>query len=65
MTNFTTTITSLYTLNTPDPEYVVNAIWQVTGVDGNNTASIAGNTVHPLRPTDRSHRHRLDSSQRY
>ena len=44
MTTFTTTITSLYTLQQPDPDYVVNAIWQVTGVDGNNTASIAGNT---------------------
>tara|TARA_R110000868_G_scaffold61567_1_gene187079 strand:- start:377 stop:694 length:318 start_codon:yes stop_codon:yes gene_type:complete len=44
MTNFTTTITSLYTLNTPDPEYVVNAIWQVTGVDGEYTATIQGNT---------------------
>lgn len=44
MTTFTTTITSLYTLNTPDPEYVVNAIWQVTGVDGEYTATIQGNT---------------------
>jgi hypothetical protein len=33
MTNFTTTITSMYTLDTPDPGYVVNALWQVTGVD--------------------------------
>jgi hypothetical protein len=44
MTTFTTTITSMYTLNTPDPQYVVNAIWQVTGVDGQYTASIGGNT---------------------
>ena len=44
MTTFTTTITAMYTLNTPDPEYVVNAIWQVTGVDGEYTASIQGNT---------------------
>ena len=44
MTNFTTTITSMYTLQLPDPNYVVNALWQVTGVDGNNTASIGGNT---------------------
>ena len=44
MTNFTTTITSMYTLDTPDPGYVVNALWQVTGVDGANTASIGGNT---------------------
>lgn len=44
MTIFTTTITAMYTLNTPSPDYVVNAIWEVTGVDGTNTASIGGNT---------------------
>jgi hypothetical protein len=31
-------------LDTPDPGYVVNALWQVTGVDGEYTASIGGNT---------------------
>ena len=45
MTTFTTTITSMYTLQQPDPDYVVNALWQVTGVDGSNTASIGGNTT--------------------
>ena len=45
MTTFTTTITSMYTLQQPDPDYVVNAIWEVTGVDGVNTASIGGNTT--------------------
>lgn len=44
MTNFTTTITSMYTLQTPDPDYVVNVLYEVTGVDGANTASIGGNT---------------------
>jgi hypothetical protein len=44
MTTFSTTITAMYTLQQPDPNYVVNAIWQVTGVDGSNTASIGGNT---------------------
>jgi len=44
MTTFTTTITALYTLQTPDPDYVVNAFWQVRGVDGEYTATIAGNT---------------------
>jgi hypothetical protein len=44
MTTFTTTITRMYTLQQPDPNYVVNAIWQVEGVDGANTASIGGNT---------------------
>ena len=44
MTTFTTTITAMYTLQTPDPDYVVNALWQITGVDGEYTASIGGNT---------------------
>jgi len=45
MTIFTTTITSMYTVNTPDPQYVVNVLWEVTGVDGEYTASIGGNTI--------------------
>ena len=44
MTQFTTTITAMYTLQTPDPDYVVNVLYEVTGVDGANTASIGGNT---------------------
>ena len=44
MTNFTTTITAMYTLQQPDPNYVVNCLWEVTGVDGTYTASIGGNT---------------------
>jgi hypothetical protein len=44
MTTFTTRITAMYTLQQPDPNYVVNALWEVTGVDGDHTASIGGNT---------------------
>ena len=44
MTTFTTTINAMYTLQQPDPNYVVNALWTVTGVDGSNTASIDGNS---------------------
>jgi hypothetical protein len=44
MTTFTTTITAMYTLQQPDPNYVVNALWRVTGVDGMHTAYIEGNT---------------------
>jgi hypothetical protein len=44
MTTFTTRITAMYTLQQPDPNYVVNALWEVTGVDGTYTASIQGNT---------------------
>lgn len=45
MTTFTTTITNLFTVQQPDPDYVVNALWTVTGVDGQYTASINGNTL--------------------
>ncbi len=45
MTTFTTTINSMYTVQQPDPNYVVNVLWTVTGVDGANTASIGGNTT--------------------
>jgi hypothetical protein len=44
MTTFTTRITAMYTIQQPSPDYVVNALWEVTGVDGTNTASIGGNT---------------------
>ena len=45
MTTFTTRITSIYTLNTPEPDYVVNVLYEVTGVSGEYTASIGGNTT--------------------
>jgi hypothetical protein len=44
MTTFTTNITAMYCVNTPDPQYVVNVLWEVVGVDGEHTASIGGNT---------------------
>lgn len=44
MTTFTTTIQSMYTLDTPDPGFVVNVLWTVTGVDGQYTAEIGGNS---------------------
>ena len=43
MTTYSTTITSMYTLNDPSPDYVVNVLFTVTGTDGTNTASIDGN----------------------
>ena len=43
-TTFTTRITAMYTMQQPDPNYVVNVLWEVTGVDGTHTASIGGNT---------------------
>ena len=43
-TTFTTTINAMYTLLQPDPNYVVNVIWTVSGVDGQYTGEIGGNT---------------------
>jgi hypothetical protein len=45
MTTFTTIITAMYTMQQPDPNYVVNVMWQVTGVDGEYTSNIGGNTT--------------------
>jgi len=45
MTTFVTTITAMFTLQQPYPNYVVNAKWKVTGVDGQYTASLDGNTT--------------------
>jgi len=41
-TTYTTTVTNLYTIPNPTG-YVVNAVFEVTGTDGTNTASIDGN----------------------
>ena len=43
MTTYTTTINSMYTLNTPEQGFVVNILFNVSGTDGTNTASIDGN----------------------
>jgi len=42
-TTYTTTITNMYTVSTPDPDYVVNVLFTVSGTDGTHTASIDGN----------------------
>jgi hypothetical protein len=44
MTTYTWTINTMYTLQQPDPGYVVTALWTLTGVDGQTTASIDGQT---------------------
>lgn len=44
MTTFTWIIDQMYTLDTPEPGFVVNVLWTLTGVDGQYTASIGGNT---------------------
>jgi hypothetical protein len=49
MTTFTTTINRMYTLDTPDPGFVVNVLWTVTGVDGQHTASIDGNSQFTMQ----------------
>ena len=44
MTTFTTTINSMYTIDTPEPGFVCNVLWTVTGVDGQYAAEIGGNS---------------------
>ena len=43
MNTYTTTINSMYTVNTPEQGFVVNVLFTVSGTDGTNTASIDGN----------------------
>lgn len=40
---YNTTITAMYTVQQPDPDYVVNVLFTVEGTDGEHTASIDGN----------------------
>ena len=42
-TTYTTTINSMYTLNSPEQGFVVNVLFTVLGTDGTYTASIDGN----------------------
>ena len=35
----------MYTVQQPDPNYVVNVLWTVTGVDGEYTSSVTVNTM--------------------
>jgi hypothetical protein len=45
MTTFTWKVTAMFTVQQPDPNYVVNVSWVVTGVDGSVTESVAGSTM--------------------
>ena len=51
MTTFTTTVTQMYTLNTPEPDFVVNVLWNVQGVDGEYVANIDGNSIFSVPGT--------------
>lgn len=42
MTIFKWTIDRMYTVNQPDPEYVVNVLWTLTGDQDGTIASISG-----------------------
>ena len=52
MTTYTWSINALYTVQQPDPDYVVNAIWALSGADGQYSASIEGNTQFQVKPSD-------------
>ena len=43
-TTFTTSINSMFTIDTPEPGFVCNVLWTVTGVDGSYTGEIDGNS---------------------
>lgn len=45
MTTYAWKIDAMYTVQQPDPDYVVTAQWTLTGVQGDTTASIDGQTT--------------------
>ena len=49
---YTTTINAMYTVDTPDPSYVVNVLFTVSGTDGTHTASIDGNIQFAEKSSD-------------
>ena len=51
-TQFSWGINALYTIQQPDPNYVVNAVWTLTGVQDQHTASVDGNTQFEVKPSD-------------
>jgi len=53
MTTYTWSINSMYTVQQPDPDYVVRAFWTLTGVDGQTTVSKTG-SVDFLQNQDQS-----------
>ena len=42
---YTWTIEGMSTMPTPEPDFVVNVRWKLTGTDGTNTASIGGDST--------------------
>lgn len=44
MTTYVWTVDAMYTVQQPDPNYVVNVIWTLTGDQDGTVASISGST---------------------
>jgi len=49
---YTTTINSMYCVQSPQPDYVVNVLFTVSGTDGTHTASIDGNVQLAVEASD-------------
>ena len=52
MTTYTWSINALYTLQAPQPDYVVNCLWTLSGVQDQYSASIDGNTQFAIKQSD-------------
>ena len=48
--NYTWIINAMYVVQSPEPNYVVNVIWTLSGTDGKYTADIQGNTELAITP---------------
>ena len=49
---YTTTIKSMYCVQSPQPDYVVNVLFEVSGTDGTHAATIDGNIQCAVEAND-------------
>lgn len=55
MTNtYNWSVSSIYTLQQPNPNYVVNVFWSISGSDGKNTVTSHGNTKLPVQESNKN-----------
>lgn len=52
MINYVWTVNALYTIQQPQPDYVVCALWTLTGSDETHNANMQSSTQFSVKPTD-------------
>ena len=54
MINYVWTVNALYTIQQPQPDYVVCALWTLTATDESHNANMQSSTQFTVKPTDPS-----------